>query len=135
MRSYKAVSAGRDITSATAANFSNTAKGLKPLSPVHLKGNRNGTGDLTLTWKRRTRIGGGWRDNAEVPLGETSETYEIEILNGTAVVRTVTAASPTVTYTAAQQTADFASVQAAIAVRVYQLSAAIGRGASLEKTI
>ena len=115
VRSYKAVSAGRDITSATAANFSNTAKGLKPLSPVHLKGSRNGAGDLTLTWKRRTRIGGGWRDNAEVPLGETSEAYEVDILNGAAVVRTVTAANPTVTYTAAQQKADFGSAQAAIA--------------------
>jgi hypothetical protein len=134
-RSYKAVSAGRDITSATAASFSNTAKGLKPLSPVHLKGNRNGTGDLTITWKRRTRIGGGWRDNAEVPLGETNEAYEIEILNGAAVVRTVAAASPTMIYTAAQQTADFGSVQAAVAVRVYQLSTAAWRGAPLEKTI
>jgi hypothetical protein len=135
VRSYKAVSAGRDITSATAASFSNTAKGLKPLSPVHLKGNRNGAGDLTLTWKRRTRIGGGWRDNAEVPLGETNEAYEVEILNGTVVLRTVAAASPTMSYTAAQQTADFGSVQAAVAVRVYQLSATVGRGTLLEKTI
>jgi hypothetical protein len=122
-------------TSATAASFSNTAKGLKPLSPVHLKGSRNGVGDLTITWKRRTRIGGGWRDNAEVPLGETSEFYEVEILNGVAVVRTVAAASPTMIYTAAQQTADFGSVQAVVAVRVYQLSATVGRGTSLEKTI
>jgi hypothetical protein len=100
-----------------------------------MKGNRNGAGDLTLTWKRRTRIGGGWRDNAEVPLGETNEAYEIEILNGTAVVCTVAAVSPTMTYTAAQQTADFGSVQAAVAVRVYQLSATVGRGTPLEKTI
>jgi hypothetical protein len=135
VRSYKAVSAGRDITSATAASFSNTAKGLKPLSPVHLKGSRNGSGDLIITWKRRTRIGGGWRDNAEVPLGETNEAYEVEILNGAVVVRTVAAASPTVTYTAAQQTSDFGSVQAAVAVRVYQLSATVGRSAPLEKTI
>jgi hypothetical protein len=92
-------------------------------------------GDITITWKRRTRIGGGWRDNAEVPLGETSEFYEVEILNGVAMVRTVAAANPTVTYNAAQQTADFGSVQAAIAVRVYQLSATVGRGAPLEKTI
>ena len=70
-----------------------------------------------------------------MPLGETSEAYEVEILNGAAVVRTVAAASPTVTYTAAQQTADFGSVQSAIALRVYQLSAATGRGASTEKMI
>jgi hypothetical protein len=135
VRSYKAVSAGRDITSATAANFSNTAKGLKPLSPVHLKGSRNGAGDLAITWKRRTRIGGGWRDNAEVPLGETSEAYEVEILNGASVLRTFTGTTPTVIYTATQQTSDFGSVQAAIAVRVYQLSATVGRGAPLEKTL
>lgn len=39
------------------------------------------------------------------------------------------------TYTAAQQISDFGSVQTAMAVRVYQLSATVGRGAPLEKTI
>jgi hypothetical protein len=127
--------AGNIVAAIVTGTISNTAKGLKPLSPVHLKGSRNGVGDLTITWKRRTRIGGGWRDNAEVPLGETSEFYEVEILNGVAVVRTVAASSPAITYTAAQQTADFGSVQTAIAVRVYQLSATVGRGTPLEKTL
>ena len=135
VRSHKAVSAGRDITSATAASFSNTARGLKPLSPVHLKGSRNSAGDLTITWKRRTRMGGGWRDNAEVPLGEVSESYEIEILNGAAVVRILATTSPIVIYTAAQQTADFGSTQAAVAVRITQLSATIGRGFPAEQTL
>jgi hypothetical protein len=135
VRSYKAVSAGRDITSATVASFSNTARGLKPLSPVHLKSSRNGAGDLNITWKRRTRMGGGWRDNAEVPLGEVSESYEIEILNSAAVVRVLATTSPIVIYTAVQQTADFGSTQAAVAVRITQLSATIGRGFPAEQIL
>jgi hypothetical protein len=102
---------------------------------VHLKSSRNGAGDLTITWKRRTRMGGGWRSNAEVPLGEVSESYEIEILNSAAVVRILATTSPIVIYTATQQTADFGSTQAAVAVRITQLSATIGRGFPAEQTL
>ena len=46
-------------------------------------------GDLTLTWVRRTRIGGDSWDGVEVPLGEDSERYEIDILDGADVMRTL----------------------------------------------
>ena len=61
-------------------------------------------GDLDLTWMRRTRIGGDSWDSVDVPLGEDSERYEIDILDGSDVVRTLSATSPAATYTAAQQT-------------------------------
>jgi hypothetical protein len=103
-----------------------------PLAPVHLTGSRNGAGDLTVIWQRRTRIGGEWRDGTgTVPLGEASEAYEVDILDGPggAVVRTLgDLASPTVAYTATQQTADFGAPQATVHLRVIQLSATIGRG-------
>jgi hypothetical protein len=102
--------------------------GQRPLSPVHVRGSRS-TGDLMLQWIRRTRIGGDAWDTAEVPLGEDIERYEVDILDGAAVKRTLAASAPTVTYTAAEQTADFGSPQASLSVRVYQLGAAWGRGA------
>jgi hypothetical protein len=108
--------------------FVNAGGGLKPWSPVHVNGTRNPAGDLTITWVRRTRYGGWWLDHADVPLNEESERYEVDILDGATVVRTLSAINPTVTYTGAEQTADFSAPQAAISVKVYQLSAVVGRG-------
>jgi len=44
------------------------------------------------------------------------------------VKRTLTTTSPTVTYSAAQQVTDFGAAQSSVTVRVYQLSAVVGRG-------
>jgi hypothetical protein len=104
------------------------AAGLLPWAPVRIVGTRNGGGDLTITWVRRTRFGGVWADGVDVPLNEQSELYEIDVLNGAAIVRTIVAAMPTAIYTAAQQIADFGTAQSAIPVRVYQMSASVGRG-------
>jgi len=64
-----------------------------------------------------------------------SERYEADILDGADVVRTLPATSPTATYTAADQTADFGSPQPAVSVRVYQLSTTAGRGTGRSATL
>jgi hypothetical protein len=63
-----------------------------------------------------------------VPLGEDSERYEIDILDGSDVLRTLSTTSPTATYTATQQTDDFGSLQSSVSLRIYQLSTTAGRG-------
>ena len=63
-----------------------------------------------------------------MPLSETSEAYEIDVLNGSTVVRTLSSSVTEASYLAAQQIADFGAVQSAISVRVYQLGASFGRG-------
>jgi hypothetical protein len=108
--------------------FTARCVGLKPWSPVHVAGSRNGAGDLSISWIRRTRFGGTWDDGTDVPLNEESERYEIDVLNGADVVRTISVTSPSAVYTAAQQTADFGSAQPSVAVAVYQISATVGRG-------
>jgi hypothetical protein len=115
-------------------------KGRRPLSPARVKGVRpDGTEDIVLFWVRRTRIGGDSWEQAEVPLGEESERYDVEILDGGNVVRTFSSlAAPAVTYTAAQQTADFGAPIAfpqSLSLRVYQRSAAFGRGTALAATL
>jgi hypothetical protein len=134
-RNYKAVSLGNDIAAAATIEFANQGVGLKPYAPAHANGSRNGSGDLMIKWIRRTRIGGEWRDYVDASLGEDSESYEVDIMNGSTVVRTLAVTSPTVTYTAADQTTDFGSTQSSITLRVYQLSADIGRGYKTEKTL
>jgi hypothetical protein len=109
----------------------------RPYAPVHITGTRDQSNNLTVTWVRRTRVGGELRDlTGDVPLGEASETYEVEFLNGNTVVRTVTSlTSPTVTYSATQQTTDGITPGNPVGVRVYQMSALVGRGIPGSRTV
>jgi hypothetical protein len=121
--------ADRDLGDPAYAAAEHTFAGaaLRPLSPVHVRGSRLG-GDLLITWVRRTRIGGDSWEALEVPLGEETERYEVDILDGTTVKRTLASSTPSVTYTAAQQLTDFGTLPSAVSVRVFQLSAVWGRG-------
>jgi hypothetical protein len=128
---YKAVSAGSSLSSATASSFTNEGTGLKPYAPMHLGGGRDASNNLTLTWVRRTRISGEWRSGVDVPLGEDSEAYEVDIYNGSGyatVLRTISTTSQTASYSAADQTSDGLTPGATVFFRVYQLSAVVGRG-------
>lgn len=125
---YKPVTLGATLGSTAAQSFTYSGRALKPYSPVGVTGGRDGSGNLTLRWVRRSRIGGEWRDYVDVPLAEASEKYEIEVLDGTNVVRTLTATTSEATYSAADQTADFGAPQTSLSVKIYQLSEVIGRG-------
>jgi hypothetical protein len=129
--------ASRDIGDASYATTSHAfrGRGLLPLSPVHVRGARNAGGDLAIAWVRRTRIGGDSWSVPEVALAEDAERYEIDILSGSTVVRTLAASAPEVTYTAAQQTLDFGAPQASVTLRIHQVSGSIGRGTPRTATL
>ena len=112
--------------------FTDTGNGLRPFAPVHLKAARDpSSGNVSLSWIRRTRVGGdSWLN--EVPLGEETEEYDVLILDGPNVVRTVRVTSQGTLYTAAQQTTDFGAPSASLAWRVAQISRAYGRGVQAE---
>jgi hypothetical protein len=101
--------------------------GLRPLSPVQVR-TEFSSGDIFISWIRRTRQAGDSWEQTEVPLGEESEAYEIDVMNGPAVARTIAASTPAATYTAAQQVADFGAAQPSYVLRIYQLSPIHGRG-------
>lgn len=137
-RHYRGASFGGFLDDAYTVPFENTAVAQTPYAPVLLGGGRNAAGDLTIKWNRRTRISGGWNNYSDVPVGEESESYEIDIYSsGTyaTVVRTITATSQTASYTAAQQTTDFGAPQGIIYVGVFQMSASVGRGYELRGAI
>jgi hypothetical protein len=71
----------------------------------------------------------------EVPLGEEREAYEVDILSGSGVLRTIEASAPGVLYAAADELADFGAPQPSLTVRIAQLSAAVGRGIPLQTTL
>ncbi len=132
---YRMVGNGRRILQAGIRPVAAGAEPLMPYSPVHVSGTRNGDGDLTITWIRRSRVEGGW-NRTDVPMLEESEAYEVDILDGSGdVVRTIEAGSASAAYTAAQQAADFGSAQSSVDVTIYQMSAVVGRGYPAEATV
>jgi hypothetical protein len=107
----------------------------RPYSPVHLKGRRGAGGEVKLTWIRRTRqFGDDWQ-SLDVPLSEERETYLVEVMSGSAVIRSATVDSPQWTYASADQIADFGAPPASLTVRAAQISSTYGVGARAESTI
>lgn len=140
---WKSGPASEDIGSSAYTSLTATlaGKGRRPLSPVHFKGARDsGSGDWSLSWIRRTRIGGenDWRDGVtDVPLGEDSEAYRLQILDGPGgtVVRSIDLSSSPYAYSAADQAIDFGSAVTSFSARVAQLSTTYGAGIFNEQVI
>lgn len=134
-RDYRMVTFDADIDSSTSQSFAYAGANLECLSPVYARGVRL-SGDLAVTWTRRSRLSSSWWTNGVVaPVGETTEAYEVDVMSGSTVKRTISSVAPAITYTSAQQVEDFGSAQASITMRIYQLSTAVGRGLPLEVTL
>lgn len=140
LRFYKAITVGMDLNSVTAnQQISLIGRDQMPYAPAQFTGTQDGSSNITMTWSRRTRLGGEWRDlTGSVPLNEATESYDVEILNQSllptiVVVRTFSGlTTPTCPYTAAQQTTDFGHTLSDCAAIVYQNSAVVGRGFGTE---
>lgn len=128
-----------DTIETAAATVTKSVRGRaeKPYAPASVAGSRDGSNNLTITWLRRTRVGGEWLDGSgTVPVSEAAEAYEVDVMNGSTVVRTIAGlSSATAAYSAANQTTDFGSPQASVTVRVYQISAQVGRGIASEAVV
>lgn len=135
---YKAVSAGQRLSDVTAQPITPAGVSLECFSPVNARANRDST-DTVLTWTRRTRLStrltGALPINA--PLGETTESYEVEVWDSgyTTLKRTITASTETATYTSAQQATDFGGDQTVLYLKIFQLSATVGRGYPLTVSV
>jgi len=136
--------AARAVSDASyaALGFTPTGRGLVPFAPVHVeqpwRAARN-PGDLTIRWTRRSRalVADAW-EQVEVPLAEDLESYDVQILDGAVIKRTLTSTTTSVLYTAAQQTADWGAPLApgqTLAIRIYQLSNRLGRGTPAAVTL
>jgi hypothetical protein len=129
---------GKSISDPAFQGASEQFKGIgyRSFSPCQLKAVYADDGaDLVLSWIRRDRApsSDSW-DQTEIPMSEQTESYDVEILNGSSVVRTFSAvSSPSITYTASEIAADFPSgLPTPFTFTAYQLSAVFGRGT--EKT-
>lgn len=98
---------------------------LRPYAPAHLRVERDsGSGDVHISWTRRTRIDGdGWSD-IEPPLGEAREAYRVRI--GSFV--DVEAFAPRHVWSVSAQVA--AGAAGPVEISVSQLSSQFGEGPS-----
>ncbi|MEM1301226.1 MAG: hypothetical protein AAGH17_01485, partial [Pseudomonadota bacterium] len=101
--------------------------GLRPYAPVFAKLKPSATGQ-ELSWVRRTRIDGDpWAD-LDVPLGEETEQYIIQVRVGPEVVRVATVSSPNWNYSEAMMDDDL--VLGDFEVSIAQVSERFGPGPS-----
>lgn len=94
-----------DLDDPPVASTGIAGESLRPPSPVHLVARENGTGDLAISWVRRSRQGWAWQSGSDTPLGEESELYRLT-LSRTGFVREVPLGAPAYLYTAAARAAD-----------------------------
>lgn len=132
LRYFKAVTKGGLLADAQSVSITPANRSQRMLAPVDLRALRDADGNMTLTWKRRTRYESRLTgpSGAVVPLDAQTEAYDVEILNGTSVVRSARVTEASMAYTATQQISDFGGIQGVVTARVYQVGAS-GRGQAL----
>ncbi len=141
-RVYKGVSIGASYSSGTDQPFTGHAEALVCFSPVDAIAQRETDGDIRISWIRRSRLGRTLMSGVDIPLGETTEAFSIDILEAHSpaspeiVLRTLTSSTESVLYSHANQETDFGSpLPSIIKVAIYQLSAIVGRGTPLIATL
>ncbi len=100
--------------------------GLRPYSVSHLSANGAPGSSINFGWIRRTRIDGDSWSGIDVPLGEETELYAVQVRHGATVLREEFVTTPAWIYTPAMQLDDLAS--SAFTVAVTQVSSRFGPG-------
>lgn len=136
-RLYKIVPNGQAVDDVDPVSFTWTGEVLRPFSPVQAQASRDGSGNITATWLRRSRLGQEMPSGADIPLGEAYEAYSVDVIDGGGAVKRklATVPTPSVVYTDTQQIADFGSLQDPVRFRIHQLSDTVGRGRALDVTL
>jgi len=136
LNAWRVGPADRDTADAACASFESvaTAKALQPYAPARVRASRSAEGVTFSILRRGRRDGDGW-ELREIPLGEAAEAYELDILRGGAVVRSLSSNASSVIYPAALEQADFGAAQGAFDVQAFQMSAAVGRGFGLSARV
>jgi hypothetical protein len=132
---WKGVPVGSSLDDVAAQTVTLAGIRLKPLPPVSIEGSRDGSNNLTLTWLYQARVGADWLDGGETPLDEWSGAYEVDVMDGVTVLRTIAVSAATAAYSAADQTADGLTPGAPVSVNVYQISSRVGRGYAGSATV
>ena len=106
-----------------------------PRMPVHLKAKEN-AGDITISWIRRTRIGGDNWFSPDVPLAESSEEYSFKLFINEVPVLSELVSKPLRTLSAPELEQIFPNgVPPQLDISVAQISAEAGIGPANRKLL
>ncbi len=135
-RIYRIGPSARDHADSAFVQIEATAGGLalKPFAPVRAQARRGSAGIVISFLRRGRRNADGW-EALDIPLGEASEAYLVEILDGGILKRTLTASQTSVLYASNQELSDFGRPMTSLALRIVQISARVGRGFPLEAQV
>ena len=133
---WRVVPQGRDYMHPTAAAFETNAGSLllKPFAPIHVTARRQSNG-IVIRFFRRGRYNADSWTPPDVPLDQSREAYEIEILRNELVLRTLAVTTTEALYAASDEMTDFGTRQTFLRMRLYQLGDAIGRGFAADVTL
>jgi hypothetical protein len=134
-RAWKALAPGAFIDDGVVRSTPITARNARPYHVRDIVGTRDVSNNLTITWERTSRASRTFLDQGE-PLDEELESYEIDVLDGSDVVRIISVlGTRTASYSAANQTADGLTPGDPVTIRIYQMSASFLRGQESEVTV
>jgi hypothetical protein len=121
-----------DVATSSTIEYYYDAAGRLPLPVINVTGRRLSNNDWYFTWTRQSRIGIELVDYSDVQQDESTEQYNLYIINtasNNVVVRTITVTDTTVaTYTSAQQVTDFGSNRTTLSVAIAKVSSVVGIG-------
>lgn len=137
---YKSVGSGQIFEDGELQTFTSAHRALMPYAVAQVAAAPGASNSIDFSWVRRTRVGGQLQDSfGVVPISEDSEEYELEIYDGPGgtLVRTVTGLTdPEYNYSSADQITDgFTPPLSSVTIKVFQISAQVGRGFSREENL
>lgn len=142
---YKTITLGEPFPSTTLDALTLRARDLKPYAAnqvaTSVAPGAGRTGNVIVTWSPRSRLGGEQElgDLGVHPSGESIASFEVGLLVKTtgvvSITKTASVPSTGVTFTSAERVTAGYTAGEAFRVKVYQLSAAVGRGFARDVTI
>ncbi|MER9639417.1 phage tail protein [Mesorhizobium sp. M0239] len=131
-RFYKAVGFGQSPAAAIVGSHVLRGAAETPYAPVNLNAALGSPDGIDLSCDYRSRLASGLNP---ANFGETALAFEWDIMDGSTVVRTLESSAGAVHYDDADIITDFGTYPAAIAFRVYMVSAVVGRGYRAQASI
>lgn len=127
-RRYRVGPAARPVSDTvyTELNLAFAGNGLRPYAPAHLRAEMQTNGTVSTSWIRRSRIGADSWELPEIPLGEETEAYQLEVLSAGTSVDRFTLREPRWEMSSAYISSH--ALSGVVELRVAQISALYGVG-------
>ena len=113
-KQWEAITFGQSRANAPQAQtFADTGVSLKPFAPVDLQGHGVPGGAFVFSWHRRSRLSSRYLQQVATPLGEATESYDVELRDSSHVLkRSATVSTPSYSVSGLADNLDFDAIPA-----------------------